>query len=162
MKVKSAQNFDHSNVYHCPPPLKQLWKRTKEHACMFVNLMINDSTSRSVNILEDWNIAWGRKTWSSPRLYCARMSNSRAWRITVVFCLNFAKSSLTNSTVIVSVFMEKTELSTNFALLFFEDSYWKKTKITKIFPKTKKFYIFSKHYGYLIPQKISGSILLIL
>ena len=58
--------------------------------------------------------------------------------------------------------MEKTELSTNFALLFFEDSYWKKTKITKIFPKTKKFYIFSKHYGYLIPQKISGSILLIL
>ena len=66
MKVKSAQNFDHSNVYHCQtPPLKQLWKRTKEHACMFVNLMINDSTSRSVNILEDWNIAWGRKTSST-------------------------------------------------------------------------------------------------
>ena len=47
------------------PPLKQLWKRTKEHVCMFVNLMINDSTSRSVNILEDWNIAWGRKTSST-------------------------------------------------------------------------------------------------
>ena len=55
-------NVKISNVEHCPCPPKQLWKRTKEHACMFVNLMINDSTSRSVNILEDWNIAWGRKT----------------------------------------------------------------------------------------------------
>ena len=48
------------------------------------------------------------------------------------------------------LFLEKTELSTNFAILFFEDSHPKKNKIKNYFQKSKEFYVFSWEYGYLI------------
>ena len=50
-------------------------------------------------------------------------------------------------------FSGKTKPSTNFALLFYEDSYWKNTKFAKSFQKSKKLDVLPQENSVLTSQK---------
>ena len=91
---------------------------------------------------------------NSPRLYCARMSNSRAWRITVVFCLNFAKLSLTNSAVIVSVFLEKLSRLQTLLYYFMKTPTEKIQNSQKVFKKLRNWMSYHKKILFLLHKKI--------
>ena len=94
-----------------------------------------------------------------PFLLC---QNSRisSIKITVVVCQIYNKFCLIHSVVIESAFSGKTELSTNFDILFSKDSDPKKNKIENFYEKSKQSYVFSLEYGYFIAQKIFDCILL--
>ena len=94
-----------------------------------------------------------------PFLLC---QNSRisSIKITVVVCQIYNKLCLLHSVVIESAFSGKTELSTNFDILFSKDSDPKKNKIENFYEKSKQSYVFSLEYCYSIAQKIFDCILL--